>query len=246
MLLTTIKRSLLILSLSLATLGCQSTSISRPQQITTVSTAAIQDDSKQSDQMILKETLPALTGLAISSELLEQYHWQLVSAVSQSYNDKGQLVKAPIGNFYHPDYPISVSFGHSLDSQTVHFSSECNGSGATYTLLEDNSFKVDSIVSTDMGCGETGNRIENALFGLMNGSSSKLTLTLQPADSFKTPNPQDHYPRYNLLQTMDTGETLVWQNETLPVRTYLSSDSEALASNEETAIAEVETSSDDN
>lgn len=211
MILTTIKRSLLILSLSVATLGCQFNSIAHPQQITTVSTAATQVNSKQSEQMIVKETLPALTGLATSSELLEQYHWQLVSAVSHSYDDNGQLVKTPIGNFYHPDYPISVSFGGNLDSQTVHFSSECNGSGATYTLLKDNTFKVDNIVSTDMGCGETGNRIENALFKLMNDSNSKLTLSLQPLQL--TSESSADFPRYNLLQTMDSGETFVWQNE---------------------------------
>lgn len=207
-----IKRSL-VLSLSLATVGCQFMSISSPQQITPVSTAATQDNSKQSEQMRVKETLPALTSLAISSELLGQYRWQLVSAVSQSYDHKGQLIKAPIGDFYHPDYPISVSFGDSLDSQTVHFSSECNGSGAAYTLLKNNTFKVDSIVSTDMGCTQTGNRIENALFTLMNGSSSKLTLTLQPADSLKNLTSQNNYPRYHLLQTMESGETLLWQNE---------------------------------
>lgn len=199
--------------ISVSLLGCQSAPTSSPQRITTISTAATQEDSKQSKQMKVKETLPALTSLAISSELLGQYHWQLVSAVSQSYDHKGELIKAPIGNFYHPDYPISVSFGDSLDSQTVHFSSECNGSGASYTLLADNTFQVDSIVSTDMGCSETGNRIENALFTLMNGSSSKLTLTLQPADNLKTLNSQNQYPRYHLLQTMESGETLLWQNE---------------------------------
>ena len=157
-------------------------------------------------------TKPTL-GLPITHDLLALYQWRLVSAISNTYDDNGQLIKAPIGNFYHPDYPISVSFGNSLDSHTVHFSSECNGSGASYTLLKNNTFKVDSIVSTDMGCGETGNRIENALFGLMNDSSSKLILTLQPADSFKMPNSENHYPRYNLLQTMTSGETLVWQNE---------------------------------
>lgn len=213
MLLTTIKRSLLILSLSLATLGCQSTSISRPQQITTISTAAIQDNSKQSEQMIVKETLPALTGLAISSELLEQYNWQLVSAVNHSYDDKGQLVKTPTGDFYHPDYPISVNFGSNHDSQTVHFSSNCNGSGATYALLKDNTLRVDTIVSTDMGCSQTGNRIENALFSLMQDSSSKLTLTLQSDNSLKTLDSKNDYPLYNLLQTMESGETLLWKNE---------------------------------
>jgi len=193
--------------------GCQSPSVSSPQQTIATSTDAIQNHSRLTGETAVKNAFPTHTDLSITNELLEQYHWQLVSAMSNTYDDNKQLTRAPISDFYHPDYPISVSFGHSLDSQTVHFSSECNGSGATYTLLEDYSFKVDSIVSTDMGCGETGNRIENTLFGLMNGSSSKLTLTLQPADSLKTLNPQDQYPRYNLLQTMESGEALLWQNE---------------------------------
>ena len=60
-----------------------------------------------------------------------------------------------------------------------------------------------------MGCGETGNRIESALFKLMQDSSSHLTLSLQS----KKPKSGTDFPRYNLLQTMATGETLVWQNE---------------------------------
>lgn len=153
-------------------------------------------------------TKPTLR-LPITYDLLARYQWRLVSAVSNTYDDNGQLIKTPIGNFYHPDYPISVSFGDSLDSQTVHFSSNCNGSGATYTLLKD-TFKVDTIVSTDMGCTQTGNRIENALFSLMQDSSSKLTLILQ--SSQLTSESSADFPHYNLLQTMATGETLIWKN----------------------------------
>ena len=202
MLLLPIKCSLIIFSLSLATIGCQSISTLSTQQSNTVSTAATKES--------IKDTLPAFTGLPITSELLEQYYWQLVSAVSNSFDKNGQLIRKPMGNFYHPDYPISVSFGSYPDSQYVYFNSNCNGSGAPYTLLKNNTFKVDSIVSTDMGCSETGNRIESALFDLMNGSSSKLTLSLQPKKQTSTISAD--FPQYNLLQTMDSGETLVWQN----------------------------------
>ena len=72
-----------------------------------------------------------------------------------------------------------------------------------------------------MGCGETGNRIETALFDLMRNSNSKLTLSLQSKklelEKLETKNQTD-FPRYNLLQTMATGETLVWQNEEKPQR----------------------------
>nr|WP_299040424.1 META domain-containing protein [uncultured Psychrobacter sp.] len=161
----------------------------------------------------LKGTEP-IADLPITYELLEQYHWQLVSAVSNTYDAKGELTRRPLGNFYHPDHPISASFESWPNNQYVSFSSGCNGSRAPYFLLNDNTFKVGTIISTVMGCGETGNRIESALFDLMRDSNSQLTLSLQPSQPISpTADNQTDIPRYNLLQTMATGETLVWQNE---------------------------------
>ena len=160
----------------------------------------------------LAKPLAALTGLPITNELLEQYDWQLVSAVSNTFDEKDQLTRKSLGNFYHPDHPdhpISASFESWPNSQYASFSSGCNGSRAPYFLLNDNTFKVGIIISTVMGCGETGNRIETALFDLMRNSSSKLTLSLQT----KKLESEADFPRYNLLQTMESGETLVWQNE---------------------------------
>ena len=161
----------------------------------------------------LTKPLVAPTGLPITNELLEQYDWQLVSAVSNTHDNKGQLIRKSLGNFYHPDHPISASFESWSDNQYAAFSSGCNGSRVPYFLLNDNTLKVGSIISTVMGCGETGNRIETALFKLMQDSSSKLTLSLQPSEqvSISSKN-QVNFPRYNLLQTMETGENLVWQN----------------------------------
>ncbi|WP_296243501.1 MULTISPECIES: META domain-containing protein [unclassified Psychrobacter] len=160
------------------------------------------------------KTLAAPTGLPITNELLEQYHWTLVSAVSNTYDAKGELTRKSLGNFYHPDHPISASFESWPDSQYASFSSGCNGSRAPYSLLNDNTFEVGIIISTVMGCGETGNRIESALFDLMRDSSSQLTLSLQPSEQVSTSSKnQINFPHYNLLQTMATGETLVWQNE---------------------------------
>ena len=129
----------------------------------------------------LTKPLVAPTGLPITNELLEQYDWQLVSAVSNTHDNKGQLIRKSLGNFYHPDHPISASFESWSDNQYAAFSSGCNGSRVPYFLLNDNTLKVGSIISTVMGCGETGNRIETALFKLMQDSSSKLTLSLQPS-----------------------------------------------------------------
>ena len=91
-----------------------------------------------------------------------------------------------------------------------------------------------------MGCGLEGNRVEGTLAELMARSKSKLTLSLQP--NKPTSTALDDFVHYNLLQTMETGETLVWQNEPLPVREYLSSglssDTDASTFNEEMPIAE--------
>lgn len=160
------------------------------------------------------KALAAPTGLPITNELLERYDWQLVSAVSNTYDEKGELTRKSLGNFYHPDHPISASFESWPNNQYASFSSGCNGSRAPYFLLNDNTFKVGTIISTVMGCGETGNRIESALFDLMRDSSSQLTLSLQPSQPIaSTADNQTDMPRYNLLQKTATGETLVWQNE---------------------------------
>lgn len=157
--------------------------------------------------------LDTATGLSITNELLERYDWQLISAVSNTGDEKGQLIRKSLGNFYHPDHPISASFESWPDNQYASFSSGCNGSRAPYFLLNDNTFNVGTIISTVMSCGETGNRIENALFKLMQDSSSKLTLSFQPSEQISTSSKtQSDFLRYNLLQTFDSGETLVWQN----------------------------------
>ena len=162
----------------------------------------------------LTKPLIAPTGLPITNELLERYDWQLVSAVSNTHNNKGQLIRKSLGNFYHPDHPISASFESWPGNQYASFSSGCNGSRAPYFLLNDNTLSVGIIISTVMGCGETGNRIETALFKLMQDSSSKLTLSLQPPEQVSTSSKnQTDFPSYNLLQTMTSGESLVWQNE---------------------------------
>ena len=147
----------------------------------------------------LTKPLVAPTGLPINNELLEQYDWQLVSAVSNTYDNKGQLIRKYLGNFYHPDHPISASFESWSDNQYASFNSGCNGSRAPYFLLTDSTLKVGIIISTVMGCGETGNRIKTALFKLMQDSSSKLTLSFQSPEQISTSSKnQTNFPRYNL------------------------------------------------
>ena len=155
------------------------------------------------------------TGLPIDKALLEHYDWRLVSAVRNTFNDKGQVIsRESIGHFYHPEFPVSLKFRGYDDSQYAFFSSGCNGIGGPYILMKDYTLLVGSGPQTLMGCGVTGNRIEGELAKLISNSQSTLSLSLQPSQSISpTADDQTDMPRYNLLQTMETGETLVWQNE---------------------------------
>ena len=154
-------------------------------------------------------------GLPIDKALLERYDWRLVSAVRNTINNKGQVIsRQSIGDFYRPEFPVSVKFRGYDDSQYASFSSSCNGVGGPYILMKDHTLLVGSGPQTLMGCGDTGNRIEGELAKLISNSKSTLSLSLQPSQPISsTADNQTDMPRYNLLQTMATGETLVWQNE---------------------------------
>lgn len=155
------------------------------------------------------------TGIPIDKALLEHYDWRLVSAVHNTFNDKGQVIsRESIGHFYHPEFPVSLKFRGYDDSQYAFFSSSCNDIGGPYILMKDYKLLVGSGPQTLMGCGVTGNRIEGELAKLISNSQSTLSLSLQPSQSISpTADDQTDMPRYNLLQTMETAETLVWQNE---------------------------------
>ena len=66
-----------------------------------------------------------LTGLPINKAVLERYDWRLVSAVHNTFDDNKQLTRAPIGDFYHPDYPVSLEFRNSPDGPYVAFNANC-------------------------------------------------------------------------------------------------------------------------
>lgn len=157
------------------------------------------------------------SGLPIDNVLLERYDWRLKSAVRNIFDDddKGQIIsRQSIGDFYHPDFPVSLIFISHSDGQYTFFNSSCNGVGGPYILMKDYTLLVGSGPQTMMGCGPTGNRIEQELSKLISNSKSTLSLSLQPSNqTVAQSDSQSRYPRYNLLQTMETGETLVWQNE---------------------------------
>lgn len=157
------------------------------------------------------------SGLPIDNALLERYDWRLKSAVRNIFDDddKGQIIsRQSIGDFYHPDFPVSLIFISHSDGQYAFFNSSCNGVGGPYILMKDYTLLVGSGPQTMMGCGPTGNRIEQELSKLISNSKSTLSLSLQPSNqTVAQSDSQSRYPRYNLLQTMTSGETLVWQNE---------------------------------
>ena len=155
------------------------------------------------------------TGLPIDKALLERYDWDLKSAVRNTFDDKGKIIsRQSIGHFYHPEFPVSLQFRGYDDSQYASFSSNCNGIGGPYIFMKDYTLLVGSGPQTMMGCGVTGNRIEGELAKLISNSKSTLILSLQPSTSSESQSKnQNDVPRYNLLQTMESGETLVWQNE---------------------------------
>lgn len=210
---------LFAVSFSVLLAGCHPTSMLSPQQTAAINTTSIQNNAKITDETTIKNALPTHTDLSITNELLERYNWRLVSAVHNTFDDNKQLTRAPIGDFYHPDYPVSLEFRNSPDGPYVAFNANCNGSSAPYFLLTDNTFKVSNILSSAINCGKTGDRIETALFDLMRNSSSKLILSLQPSEQISPSlKISTDTPRYNLLQTFDSGETLVRQNKEKPSR----------------------------
>lgn len=175
------------------------------------------------------------TGLPITNELLKRYQWRLASGTSNNYENNGKLIsRAPISDFYYPDITILLSFSADRN-QYASFYADCNqGIGGPYALLKDHTLLIGYGLQTVMGCGFQGNRLETTLSGLMARSKSKLTLSLQPTKLTSTTSVD--FPQYNLVQTMQTGETLVWQNETLPKPKYLTQESDEEASEAEPKI----------
>ena len=159
------------------------------------------------------KTLPATKGLPLNPELLERFDWHLVSAVANHYDEQGKRInREPISDFYHPKHPISFGFNGYMPKSLMTFDKNCNQILGYYFLMDNNILVLGHIIQTAMSCGETSNRIEGTLVNMMRNSSSMLTLSHQSQTENKEGNTARDYPRYNLLQTMATGETLVWQN----------------------------------
>ena len=160
----------------------------------------------QDKQLIFEGTLKTLrpvTGLPITYELLKEYQWRLVSAVDSNKNTIIELSR--------PDFPVTAYFAYPLynDEHHVGFSSDCNGVGGSYILTPDNKLLIGSSPQTMMGCSPKREAAEDKIRELEQLSKSQLIL-----QRLANTNPDSSsLPYYLLTQKLETGETLIWQNE---------------------------------
>jgi len=160
----------------------------------------------QDKQLIFEGTLKTLrpvTGLPITYELLKEYQWRLVSAVDSNKNTIIELSR--------PDFPVTAYFAYPLynDEHHVGFSSDCNGVGGSYILTPDNKLLIGSSPQTMMGCSPKREAAEDKIRELEQLSKSQLILQRLANTNLDSSS----LPYYLLTQKLETGETLVWQNE---------------------------------
>ena len=161
----------------------------------------------QDKQLVFEGTLKTLqpvTGLAITYEFLKEYQWRLVSAVDSNQKTIIELSR--------PDFPVTAYFAYPMynDEHHIGFSSDCNGVGGSYILTPDNKLVIGSSPQTMMGCSPKREAAEDKIRELEQLSKSQLTLQRLPNTNLDSSS----LPYYLLTQKLDTGETLVWQNET--------------------------------
>ena len=160
----------------------------------------------QDKQLIFEgtfKTLRPVTGLPITYELLKEYQWRLVSAVDSNKNTIIELSR--------PDFPVTAYFAYPLynDEHHVGFSSDCNGVGGSYILTPDNKLLIGSSPQTMMGCSPKREAAEDKIRELEQLSKSQLILQRLANTNLDSSS----LPYYLLTQKLETGETLVWQNE---------------------------------
>ena len=155
-----------------------------------------------------------VAGIPLINELLERYQWRLISATDDT--------NKTINKFNRPDVPITANYRlgshdysnpqQSSFSQGIGFSVGCNGAGGSYALSTNQTLLIGGNPSTMVGCGDDIDDIESSLSRLMLYSSSQLTLI--NLDTQRVSNPSDNSESsYLLTQKLESGETLVWQNE---------------------------------
>ncbi|MDO5769778.1 MAG: META domain-containing protein [Psychrobacter sp.] len=150
--------------------------------------------------------LQPVAGIPITSELLARYQWHLKRALSSRHQ--------PIPELNHKDLPILAFFRTDISQSYVRFSTGCNGVGGPYILTADQRLLIGSAPQTVMGCSNLLESIEGKVSGTLLNSQSQLTLALAPTEPDTITNTiTKDKTAYWLTQKLDTGETLIWENE---------------------------------
>ncbi|MGM8937750.1 META domain-containing protein [Psychrobacter glaciei] len=160
-----------------------------------------------------------VAGIALTNELLERYRWQLVqvtdkaSAVLSEFTpiEKPIMLSYRLNNYSGDESDKQNGFQSGIYGQSFGVSVGCNGISGPYALSINQSLLTGSFPSTMMSCGDALDDVESRLRRMMTYSTSRLILT--HADNKAKTTTEQAEPNYLLTQTLDSGETLVWQNE---------------------------------
>ncbi|WP_367106416.1 hypothetical protein [uncultured Psychrobacter sp.] len=144
-----------------------------------------------------------MLGLPITNELLEYYNWRLMSVADK----EDQIIE----RFNQPDVPIISRFTTDEYRRFARYSVSCNGAGGPYALTDNYKLLIGGAPSTMISCGERMDKIESDFRRLISYSQSQLVLTKTTSNTNNADtNDKSHY---QLVQKMDSGETLVWESE---------------------------------
>lgn len=143
----------------------------------------------------------SISGIPITHELLQRYNWRLIRATDANQN--------LIDDFHQPDIPITASFANDERGQRFGMSVGQHGSGGSYVLSVNQTLLTQTDPSIAISFGKKQDDIWLKFVGVAL-KPSQLMLTEQSAPS---QNSNQTSPRYLLTQKVETGETLVWENE---------------------------------
>lgn len=143
-----------------------------------------------------------ISGIPLTHELLERYSWQLIDAIDSNRNK--------IDNFYQPDIPISVSFSTEPYRQQFVMSVGRHGIGGTYALGINQTLLTASDPSPAISFDK---RLDTIMLEFARVALSPSQLILNEQKQMAASSANQTQAQYLLTQKVETGETLVWQNE---------------------------------
>ncbi len=143
----------------------------------------------------------SVSGIPITHELLQRYNWRLIRATDAN--------QQRIDDFHQPDVPITASFATDERGQHFGVSIGQHGIGGSYVLSTNQTLLKGSGVFLPISFGEKQDDIWRK-FVVVALKPSQLILTEQQTPS---QNSNQISPRYLLTQKVESGETLVWENE---------------------------------